>query len=67
MPDEDFENEEDFEDDDDESTGDVLKDMVRELDALPTDVLKQLLQNLEELEEYNATHPYDEDDDFDDE
>lgn len=64
MHNDDFEDEEDF---DVEDSGDALKDMVRELDALPTDVLKQLLQNLEELEEYNATHPYDEDDDFDDE
>lgn len=64
MHNDDFEDEEDF---DVEDSGDALKDMVRELDALPTDVLKQLLQNLEELEEYNASHPYDEDDDFDDE
>lgn len=64
MHNDDFEDEEDF---DVEDSGNALKDMVRELDALPTDVLKQLLQNLEELEEYNASHPYDEDDDFDDE
>lgn len=47
-------------------TGDVLKDMVANLDALPTDVLKQLLKNLEELEEWHKNHPDDEFDDDDD-
>lgn len=48
-----------------EGDSDTLKEMVEALDELPTDVLRQLLQNLEELEEYNKTHPYDEDDDDD--
>lgn len=34
-----------------------LKNMVQSLNELPTDVLKQLVENLDELEEYNATHP----------
>ena len=35
----------------------ILKDMVQNLDELPTDVLKQLYENLEKIEEYNKTHP----------
>ena len=42
---------------------DELKEMVAALNELPTDVLEQLLKNLEEIEEYNKTHPLDEDDD----
>ena len=55
------ENELDDEIDEEAESTDVLKEMVQTLDELPTDVLKQLLQNLEEVEEYNKTHPYDED------
>lgn len=42
-----------------ESTGgeDILRDMVKTLDELPTEVLEQLLKNLEEIEEYEKTHP----------
>lgn len=36
---------------------DVLRDMVKTLDELPTEVLEQLLKNLEEIEEYEKTHP----------
>ena len=34
-----------------------LKSMVSSLNELPTDVLKQLLQNLEDIEAYNKAHP----------
>ena len=46
-----------------EESGDVLRDMIKTLNELPTDVLEQLVSNLDEIEEYNKTHPYDEDDD----
>ena len=36
---------------------DVLKDMIKNLDELPTDVLKQLLHNHDEIEKYNKEHP----------
>lgn len=36
---------------------DVLKGMVEDLNELPTDVLQQLLNNLNEVEEYNKEHP----------
>lgn len=36
---------------------DVLKDMVQSLNELPTDVLQQLLDNLNEIEKYNKEHP----------
>lgn len=39
----------------------ALKDMIKTLDELPTDVLEQLAQNLDELEEYSNTHSPDED------
>lgn len=45
---------------------DVLKDMVQNLNELPTEVLQQLLDNLEAIEKYNKEHPeeiYDEKDD----
>lgn len=35
----------------------VLKGMVKDLNELPTDVLKQLLSNLDEIEAYNKAHP----------
>ena len=34
-----------------------LKDMVSSLNELPTDVLEQLLKNLEDIEAYNKAHP----------
>ncbi|MBQ7243045.1 MAG: hypothetical protein IJS52_02455 [Bacilli bacterium] len=40
-----------------EESNDVLKDMVRSLNELPTDVLQQLLDNLEAIEKYNKEHP----------
>ena len=44
---------------------DTLKDMIKTLNELPTDVLEQLLKNLDEVEEYNKTHPLSEDDEED--
>ena len=35
----------------------VLKDMVSSLNELPTEVLEQLLKNLEAIEAYNKAHP----------
>ena len=35
----------------------TLKDMVGALNELPTDVLQQLLDNLNEIEKYNKEHP----------
>lgn len=35
----------------------TLREMVQALDELPTDVLRQLLKNLEDIEEYNKKHP----------
>ncbi|MBQ8425911.1 MAG: hypothetical protein IJX17_07865 [Clostridia bacterium] len=58
----DFENQVDEEDVDEV---DVLKDMVSNLNELPTDVLRQLLTNLEEIEEYNKNHPEELEDDYD--
>ena len=46
-------------------TGDALHDMIANLNELPTEVLEQLLHNLEEIEAYNALHGYDDDDDDD--
>ena len=40
-----------------EESSDVLKDMVHSLNELPTDVLQQLLDNLEAIEKYNKEHP----------
>ena len=40
-----------------EESNDVLKDMVRSLNELPTDVLQQLLDNLDAIEKYNKEHP----------
>ena len=60
----DFENQIDEEDVDEV---DVLKDMVANLNELPTDVLRQLLTNLEEIEEYNKNHPEELEDDYEDE
>ena len=34
-----------------------LRDMVSSLNELPTEVLDQLLKNLEAIEEYNRKHP----------
>ena len=36
---------------------DVLSEMVHTLNELPTEVLQQLLDNLNEIEEYNKAHP----------
>ena len=36
---------------------DTLKEMVSALNELPTDVLDQLLKNLEAIEAYNKEHP----------
>lgn len=46
-------------DDEDEAVDseEVLKGMVKDLNELPTDVLKQLLSNLDEIEAYNKAHP----------
>ena len=38
---------------------DTLRSMVSSLNELPTDVLDQLLKNLEAIEEYNRTHKED--------
>ena len=38
---------------------DDLKDMIKTLNELPTEVLEQLVNNLEEIEAYNADHPED--------
>ena len=35
----------------------ILKGMVENLNELPTDVLQQLLDNLNEIEAYNKAHP----------
>lgn len=35
----------------------ILKGMVENLNELPTDVLQQLLDNLNEIEAYNKEHP----------
>ena len=40
-----------------QESNDVLKDMVHSLNELPTDVLQQLLDNLEAIEKYNKEHP----------
>lgn len=52
-------------------TGDELKDMIANLNELPTEVLEQLLHNLEEIEKYNKAHPEsiygDDEDELDDE
>lgn len=40
-----------------ENSEEVLKGMVKDLNELPTDVLKQLLSNLDEIEAYNKAHP----------
>ena len=40
-----------------QESNDVLKDMVQSLNELPTDVLQQLLDNLEAIEKYNKEHP----------
>ena len=37
----------------------TLKEMVSSLNELPTEVLEQLLKNLDEIEEYNKNHPED--------
>ena len=39
-----------------EQANDVLKDMVSSLNELPTEVLEQLLKNLEEIEAYEKAH-----------
>ena len=36
---------------------DTLRDMVSSLNELPTDVLDQLLKNLEAIEAHNKAHP----------
>lgn len=36
---------------------DTLKEMVSSLNELPTEVLTQLLKNLEDIEAYNKEHP----------
>ena len=35
----------------------ILKDMEQNLNELPTDVLNQLLANLEEIDAYNKANP----------
>ncbi len=40
----------------------ILKNMISNLNELPTDVLEQLLKNLDKIEEYNRNHK---DEDFD--
>lgn len=42
---------------------DELKDMIANLNELPTEVLEQLLKNLNDIEEYNKNHKDDEEDD----
>lgn len=42
-----------------EESMDVLKDMIKTLDELPTEVLEQLAKNLDEIDEYNRNHPLD--------
>ncbi len=39
------------------NTDKELKEMVEALNELPTDVLQQLLDNLNAIEEYNKKHP----------
>lgn len=39
------------------AANDTLKEMVSSLNELPTDVLAQLLKNLEDIEAYNKEHP----------
>ena len=39
-----------------EQGDDVLKEMVANLNELPTEVLEQLLKNLDEIEKYNKAH-----------
>jgi len=36
---------------------DELKEMVKSLNELPTDVLEKLLRNLNEIDKYNKEHP----------
>ena len=36
---------------------DELKEMVEALNELPTEVLEQLVKNLDEIEEYHKNHP----------
>lgn len=51
-------NPENLEDEDEAvDSEEVLKGMVKDLNELPTDVLKQLLSNLDEIEAYNKAHP----------
>ena len=38
-------------------TNEILKDMEKNLNELPTDVLNQLLANLEEIDSYNKSNP----------
>ncbi len=50
----------DFEDvEDEEEAVNDLKDMINTLNELPTDVLQQLVKNLNDIDEYNATHKTD--------
>jgi|GEM_PF-3196270 len=43
---------------DEGGSGDLLKDMVSTLNELPTDVLQQLLDNLNAIDEYWKTHDF---------
>ncbi len=57
-----LENDTETEVDEEAESMSVLKDMISTLNELPTDVLRQLAENLDEVEEYNKTHPLDDDD-----
>ena len=39
-----------------EEADDTLKDMIKNLNELPIEVLEQLKKNLDEIEEYNKKH-----------
>lgn len=43
--------------DNDEKVKQLLTEFVQNLNDLPTDILKQILSNLEEVEQYNKSHP----------
>lgn len=53
---------EDNEKNNDEKIEELLKEFVENLNDLPTDVLEQLLQNIEDTEAYNKAHPEEFDD-----
>ena len=57
-----LENDTETEVDEEAESMSVLKDMISTLNELPTDVLRQLAENLDEVEEYNKAHPLDDGD-----